>query len=134
MKTLSVVATTLLLLTIAAPLATPAAAADDVAVSPAASSVKESVVVDCSKEVWPDFSPSCLRNSNGTVVRLVTVNRRQITSLLETLKAKKTGEAGAISSSISIFDDRLRVHFVIVQQRNLAVRWGLDSAPVSSNK
>ena len=58
MKTLSVVATTLLLLTIAAPLATPAAAADDVAVSPAASSVKESVVVDCSKEVWPDFSPS----------------------------------------------------------------------------
>jgi hypothetical protein len=32
---------------------------------------------DCSKQVWPNFSPSCLRNADRTInVRLVTVNRR----------------------------------------------------------
>jgi hypothetical protein len=33
--------------------------------------------VDCSKERWPNFSPSCLRNANLTgPVRLVTATRR----------------------------------------------------------
>ena len=32
---------------------------------------------DCSKQVWPNFSPSCLRNGDRAInVRLVTVNRR----------------------------------------------------------
>ena len=32
---------------------------------------------NCSKQVWPNFSPSCLRNTDRAVnVRLVTVNRR----------------------------------------------------------
>jgi len=32
---------------------------------------------DCAKQVWPNFSPSCLRNADRAVnVRLVTVNRR----------------------------------------------------------
>jgi hypothetical protein len=73
----STVATTLLLLTVGARLVTPVAAGEQVAAPTVASAVKEGVTVDCSKEVWPDFSPSCLRNANATVVRLVTVNRRQ---------------------------------------------------------
>jgi hypothetical protein len=77
MKTASAVAITLLLLTVGIQLVTPAAAGEQVAAPTAAPSVKEGVTVDCSKEVWPDFSPSCLRNDNATVVRLVTVNRRQ---------------------------------------------------------
>jgi hypothetical protein len=76
MKTVSAIAGTLLFSIVGIPLATPAAAGEQVAAPIAASSVKESVTVDCSKEVWPDFSPSCLRNANATVVRLVTVNRR----------------------------------------------------------
>jgi len=32
---------------------------------------------DCSKQVWPNFSPSCLRNGDRAIsVRLVTANRR----------------------------------------------------------
>lgn len=32
---------------------------------------------DCSKQTWPNFSPSCLRNADRAVnVRLVTANRR----------------------------------------------------------
>jgi len=32
---------------------------------------------DCSKQVWPHFSPSCLRNTDRAInVRLVTANRR----------------------------------------------------------
>jgi len=32
---------------------------------------------DCSKQVWPQFSPSCLRNADqAVVVRLITVSRR----------------------------------------------------------
>ena len=68
---------TLLLLTVGIQLVTPAAAGEQVAAPTAAPSVKVGMTVDCSKEVWPDFSPSCLRNGNATVVRLVTVNRRQ---------------------------------------------------------
>ena len=37
----------------------------------------DNVTEDCSKQVWPNFSPSCLRNSDrGVNVRLVTVDRR----------------------------------------------------------
>jgi hypothetical protein len=32
---------------------------------------------DCSKQVWPNFSPECLRNADRAInVRLVTTNRR----------------------------------------------------------
>jgi len=32
---------------------------------------------DCSKQVWPHFSPSCIRNADKAVaVRLVTPDRR----------------------------------------------------------
>jgi hypothetical protein len=32
---------------------------------------------DCSKQVWPQFSPACLRNADqAVVVRLITVSRR----------------------------------------------------------
>ena len=34
-------------------------------------------IEDCSKQVWPHFSPSCLRNADKAVsVRLVTATRR----------------------------------------------------------
>jgi hypothetical protein len=37
----------------------------------------DSVTEDCSKQVWPNFSPSCLRNADRAInVRLVTANRR----------------------------------------------------------
>jgi hypothetical protein len=37
----------------------------------------DSATEDCSKQVWPNFSPSCLRNVDRAInVRLVTVNRR----------------------------------------------------------
>jgi len=37
----------------------------------------DSATEDCSKQVWPNFSPSCLRNTDRAVnVRLVTVDRR----------------------------------------------------------
>jgi hypothetical protein len=36
-----------------------------------------SAIEDCSKQVWPHFSPSCLRNADRAVsVRLVTATRR----------------------------------------------------------
>jgi hypothetical protein len=36
----------------------------------------DSATEDCSKQVWPNFSPSCLRNADRAInVRLVTVNR-----------------------------------------------------------
>ena len=37
----------------------------------------DSATEDCSKQVWPNFSPVCLRNTDRAVnVRLVTTNRR----------------------------------------------------------
>jgi hypothetical protein len=37
----------------------------------------DSATEDCSKQVWPNFSPSCLRNADRAInVRLVTTNRR----------------------------------------------------------
>jgi hypothetical protein len=77
MNTASAVAITSLLLIVGMELVTPAAAGEQVAAPIAASDVSEGLTVDCSKEVWPDFSPSCLRNADATVVRLVTVKRRQ---------------------------------------------------------
>jgi hypothetical protein len=36
-----------------------------------------SVTEDCSKQVWPNFTPSCLRNADqATNVRLVSTERR----------------------------------------------------------
>lgn len=33
--------------------------------------------VDCSKQVWPNFSPACLRNADqATTVRVITADRR----------------------------------------------------------
>jgi len=32
---------------------------------------------DCSKQVWPNFSPTCLRNADqATTVRIITADRR----------------------------------------------------------
>ena len=57
-------------------LATPAAATEPGA-SAATPAEKSETSVDCSKETWPNFSSSCLRNSNKAVeVRLVTATRR----------------------------------------------------------
>lgn len=54
-------------------LLTTAVSAEEAATQPKADSVTE----DCSKQVWPNFSPSCLRNTDRAVnVRLVTVDRR----------------------------------------------------------
>jgi hypothetical protein len=37
----------------------------------------DSATEDCAKQVWPNFSPSCLRNTDRAVnVRLVTADRR----------------------------------------------------------
>jgi hypothetical protein len=37
----------------------------------------DSVTEDCSKQVWPNFSPSCLRNADRAInVRFVTATRR----------------------------------------------------------
>jgi hypothetical protein len=37
----------------------------------------DSATEDCSKQVWPNFSPACLRNADRTInVRLVTATRR----------------------------------------------------------
>lgn len=37
----------------------------------------ETATVDCSRQVWPHFSPACLRNADQKIdVRLITVERR----------------------------------------------------------
>lgn len=49
-------------------------AGEQEAIQPAASQAPS---VDCSKETWPNFSSSCLRNAGSTVaVRIVTATRR----------------------------------------------------------
>lgn len=61
-----------------AALATSAAAAEQAVIGSSPSTATTESVVDCSKENWPNFSASCLRNANSAVpVRLVTGNRRQ---------------------------------------------------------
>ena len=43
----------------------------------APSSKVETATVDCSRQVWPNFSAACLRNADQKIdVRLVTVDRR----------------------------------------------------------
>ena len=55
-------------------LLTTAVCAEDVTTLPVKA---ESPTEDCSKQVWPNFSPPCLRNADrATNVRLVTANRR----------------------------------------------------------
>ena len=55
-------------------LLTTAAAAEEVATQPVKA---DSATEDCSKQVWPNFSQSCLRGADRALtVRLVTVNRR----------------------------------------------------------
>jgi hypothetical protein len=62
---LAAIATSLLFTTVAL-------AADDQA-QPAKTEVSE----DCSKQVWPNFTPACLRNADKAIsVRFVTPNRR----------------------------------------------------------
>jgi hypothetical protein len=80
MKTSSAIAVALLVATSNIYMAAPSAAGEDVAKA-AATPAKEDRAIDCSKEVWPNFSPSCLRNANESTgvrlvkVRLVTANR-----------------------------------------------------------
>jgi hypothetical protein len=39
--------------------------------------VERTEAVDCSKQVWPHFSPTCLRNADHAItVRIVTADRR----------------------------------------------------------
>jgi hypothetical protein len=74
MKTSSAIAVALLIATSSIYMAAPAAG-EEVAKA-AATPAKEDRAIDCSKEVWPNFSPSCLQNPNkSTAVRLVTANR-----------------------------------------------------------
>ena len=55
-------------------LATTAAIAEEGATQPVKA---ENAIEDCSKQVWPNFSPACLRNADRALnVRLVTTNRR----------------------------------------------------------
>ena len=49
-------------------------AAEEAAAPP---SKVEAAKVDCSRQVWPNFSPACLRNADQKIdVRLITVERR----------------------------------------------------------
>jgi hypothetical protein len=54
----------------------PAAAGERSASPAAAPAAKESAAIDCSKEVWPDFSNACLSNATAVEVQKVNVNRR----------------------------------------------------------
>jgi len=55
-------------------LLTTAARAEETSSQPV---MAEGATEDCSKQVWPNFSPACLRNTDRTtVVRLVTTSRR----------------------------------------------------------
>jgi hypothetical protein len=55
-------------------LATTAAIAEEAATQPVKA---ENAIEDCSKQVWPNFSPAYLRNADrGINIRLVTTNRR----------------------------------------------------------
>jgi hypothetical protein len=73
MKIIPAIAATLLFTVSCIQLATPSGAAEAAAAMP----TKEDGAIDCTKEVWPNFSPSCLKNANRSIeVRLVTANRR----------------------------------------------------------
>jgi len=75
MKAISAIALTLLFAASSMQLMTLSAAAQEVA----AAEVKpaKEKAIDCSREVWPHFPPSCLRNADqSTEVRLVAATRR----------------------------------------------------------
>ena len=76
MKMLSTIAIFVAVASSSIQLATSATAADAAASAPASATSKDEGSVDCSKEVWPHFSPSCLRNDHATEVRLITARRR----------------------------------------------------------
>lgn len=57
--------------------APPASATEQVASAAAIAAEKAEAATDCSKQTWPNFTPSCLRNANSAVeVRLITATRR----------------------------------------------------------
>ena len=76
MTKLSTTAIVLLFSIIGVQTVTPVAAGEQSQITSTPPIAKESVSVDCSKEVWPNLSPSCLRNAQAIEVRVVTVNRR----------------------------------------------------------
>jgi hypothetical protein len=76
MKDLWAAAISLLITTVSIGAVTPSVAGDEVT-TPATPTGKQDIAVDCTKEVWPHFSPSCLRNvDQATRVRMVTASRR----------------------------------------------------------
>ena len=77
MRSVSAFAIASSILALGVQLGSPAAAGEQIATSTAAPAVKESAVIDCSKEVWPDFSNECLSNARAVEVRKVIVNRRR---------------------------------------------------------
>lgn len=76
MRYLSAVAIAVLLSTIYVQVVTPAAAGEQAVITTAAPATKDAGTIDCSTEVWPNFSPSCLRNAQAIEVRMVRINRR----------------------------------------------------------
>ena len=75
MKLFLAAAISLLITSLSIGLITPSAAGDEVTTPPTL--IGKQVAVDCTKEVWPHFSPSCLRNADqATQVRMVAVSRR----------------------------------------------------------
>jgi len=75
MKTAPLLTLGLLLSTIT--LAGTAYASEQVATTIVAPKESADAPVDCSKETWLNFSPSCLRNANQAIeVRLITASRR----------------------------------------------------------
>ena len=76
MKTLWAIAITFVFVASAVQWVPPAAAQDASATAATAPDSKAGTAVDCSKEVWPQFSPPCLRNANhASPVRLITADR-----------------------------------------------------------
>ena len=73
MKFKSAILVTLIVAASSLSLVTPSAAGEEVDTT--AAMTKEDGAVDCTKEVWPNFSPSCLKNAKSTDVRLVTARR-----------------------------------------------------------
>jgi len=78
MKITLALAGTLLFAASSIQLTTLSVASDAAAVAaPIKAEATEERATVCSREVWPNFSPSCLRNVNqATEVRLVTTIRR----------------------------------------------------------
>ena len=66
MKFKSAILVTLMVAASSLSLVTPSAAGEEVDTT--AAMTKEDGAVDCTKEVWPNFSPSCLKNAKSTEV------------------------------------------------------------------